>query len=133
MTAKVWIALGLALGFCLGAWAYVRGCRDTAADYIVLLTKEKDAHAETKKALEAALATGLGWKAAYEEMESSAAAYRDTAEACLVREKDWRAAVERQESVLRETSRRPRSPEERDHVVDDATRRKAAALLNAAW
>lgn len=122
-----------ALTFCLVGWGYVRGSRDTSAEYAVLMDKEKDAHAKTKKALQAALATGLGWKAAYEEMESSAAAYRDTAEACLVREKDWRAAVERQESVLREASSRPRSPEERDHVVDDATRRKAAALLNAAW
>ena len=114
-------------------WGYVRGSRDASAEYAALIAKEKDAHAETKKALEAALATGIGWKAAYEEMESSAAAYRDTAEACLVREKDGRAAVERQESVLREASSRARTPEERDHVVDDATRRKAAALLNAAW
>lgn len=133
MMAKVRFVLMLALVSGLVAWGYMRGCRSAAADYTVLLTKEKDAHAETKKALQAALATGIGWKAAYEEMESSAAAYRDTAEACLVREKDWRAAVERQESVLREASSRPRTPEERDHVVDDATRRKAAALLNAAW
>lgn len=133
MMAKVRFVLMLALVSGLVAWGYMRGCKSTAADYTVLLIKEKDAHAETKKALQAALATGFGWKATYEEMESSAAAYRDTAEACLVREKDWRAAVERQESVLRETSSRPRSPEERDHVVDDATRRKAAALLNATW
>lgn len=133
MTGKLGIITALVLSFCLIAWGYMRGCRSAAADYTVLLTKEKDAHAETKKALEAALATGIGWKAAYEEMESSAGACRDTAEACLVREKDWRAAVERQESVLREASSRARTPEERDHVVDDATRRKAAALLNAAW
>ena len=97
------------------------------------MDKEKDAHAKTKKALEAALLAGVGWKAAYKEMESSAAAYRDTAEACLVREKDWRSAVERQEGILREATLHPRTTEEREHVVDDTTRRKAAALLNAAW
>ena len=62
-------------------------------------------------------------------MEASAAAYQDTAEACLVREKDWRNAVERQESILCEASVRPRTAEEREHVVNAATRRKAAALL----
>ena len=66
-------------------------------------------------------------------MEASAAAYQDTAEACLVREKDWRNAVERQETILREASVRPRSAEEREYVVDATTRRKAAATLNAAW
>lgn len=131
--SKVGVVTVLVLSFCLVAWGYVHGCRDTEADYAVQLAEEKDAHAKTKKALEAALATGVGWQAAYEEMESSAAAYRDTAEACLVREKDWRNAVERHESVLREASLHPRSAEERDHVVDAATRRKAAAALNAPW
>lgn len=122
-----------ALTFCLVAWGYVRGSRDTSAEYAVLMDKEKESHAKTKKALEAALLAGAGWKTAYEEMETSAVAYRDTAEACLIREKDWRNAVERQESILREASVRPRTAEEREHVVDDTTRRKAAALLNAAW
>lgn len=114
-------------------WGYVRGSRDTSVDYVAVLAEERESHAKTKKALEAALAAGIGWKAAYEEMEGSAAAYQDTAEACLVREKDWRNAVERQEAILREVSVRPRTAEEREHVVDAATRRKAAALLNAAW
>lgn len=131
--SKIQALAVLVLIFCLIAWGYVRGSRDTSAEYAVLMAKEKDAHAKTKKALEAALAAGIGWKAAYDEMEASAAAYQDTAESCLVREKDWRNAVERQETILREASVRPRSAEERDHVVDDATRRKAAALLNAAW
>lgn len=131
--SKIQIGIMLIICFCLVAWGYVRGSRDTAAECAALMSEEKDAHAETKKALKAALAAGIGWKAAYEEMEISAAAYQDTAEACLVREKDWRNAVERQESILREASVRPRTAEERDHVVDDATRRKAAALLNAAW
>lgn len=112
---------------------YMHGNTVTSAEYELVLSEERNAHEQTKTLLQNALAKGMEWQAAYEEMESSAAAYRDTAEACLVREKDWRAAVERQESVLREASSRPRSPEERDHVVDDATRRKAAALLNAAW
>lgn len=122
-----------ALSFCLIIYGYVRGSRDTSAEYAVLIDNEKESHAKTKKALEAALAAGVGWKAAYEEMEDSAAAYQDTAEACLVREKDWRNTVERQESILREASVRPRTAEERAHVVDDATRRKAAAAFNAAW
>ena len=122
-----------ALTFCLVACGDVRGSRDTTAEYAVLMDNEKESHAKTKKALEAALLAGAGWKTAYEEMETSAVAYRDTAEACLVREKDWRNAVERQESILREASVRPRTAEEREHVVDDATRRKAAAVLNAAW
>ena len=131
--SKIQALAVLGLIFCLIAWGYVRGSRDTSAEYAVLMDKEKDAHAKTKKALEAALAAGVGWKAAYEEMEASAAAYQDTAEACLVREKDWRNAVERQETILREASVRPRSAEEREYVVDATTRRKAAATLNAAW
>lgn len=131
--SKIQALAVLVLIFCLIAWGYVRGRRDTSAEYAVLMATEKDAHAKTKKALEAALAAGIGWKAAYDEMEGSASAYQDAAESCLVREKDWRNAVERQETILREASVRPRSAEERDHVVDDATRRKAAALLNAAW
>lgn len=131
--SKIQILAVFALTFCLVAWGYVRGSRDTSAEYAVLMDKEKESHAKTKKALEAALLAGVGWKAACDEMEGTAAAYRDTAEACLVREKDWRNAVERQESILREASVRPRTAEEREHVVDAATRRKAAALLNAAW
>ena len=131
--SKIQILAAFVLTFFLVGWGYVRGSRDSSATYAVLMNEEKDAHAKTKKALEAAIAAGIGWKAAYEEMETSAAAYRDTAEACLVREKDWRNAVERQESILREASVRPRTTEEREHVVDDTTRRKAAALLNAAW
>ena len=131
--SKLQILAVFALTFCLVGWGYVRGDRDASAEYAGMIAEEKDAHAKTKKALEAALAAGVGWKAAYEEMETSAVAYRDTAEACLVREKDWRNAVERQESILREASVRPRTAEEREHVVDVATRRKAAALLNVAW
>lgn len=131
--SKIQALVALVLIFCLIAWGYVRGSRDTSVEYAALMAKEKDAHAETKKALEAALAAGIGWKAAYEEMEGSAAAYRDAAEACLVREKDWRNAVERQETILRGASVRPRTAEEREYVVDAATRRKAAATLNAAW
>ena len=131
--SKLQILAGFVLTFCLVGWGYVRGDRDASAEYAVLMAKERDAHAETKKALEAAIAAGIGWKATYEEMETSAAACRDTAEACLVREKDWRNAVERQESILREASVRPRTAEEREYVVDAATRCKAAATLNAAW
>ena len=131
--SKIQALVALVLIFCLIAWGYVRGSRDTSVEYAALMAKEKDAHAETKKALEAALAAGIGWKAAYEEMEGSAAAYRDAAEACLVRDKDWRNAVERQETILRGASVRPRTAEEREYVVDAATRRKAAATLNAAW
>ena len=131
--SKLQILAVFVLPFCLVGWGYVRGDRDASAEYAVLMAKERDAHAETKKALEAAIAAGIGWKATYEEMETSAAACRDTAEACLVREKDWRNAVERQESILREASVRPRTAEEREYVVDAATRCKAAATLNAAW
>ena len=131
--SKLQILAVFVLTICLVGWGYVRGDRDASPENAALMDKEKDAHEKTKKALEAALAAGVGWKDAYEEMEASAAAYQDTAEACLVREKDWRNAVERQETILRGASVRPRTAEERDHVVDDATRREAAALLNAAW
>ena len=131
--SKLQILAVFALTFCLVAWGYVRGDRDASAEYAGMIAEEKDAHAKTKKALEAALSAGVGWQTACEEMEATAAAYQRNAEACLVREKDWRNAVERQESILREASVRPRTAEEREHVVDDATRRKAAAALNASW
>lgn len=129
------IGMIAAFVLCCGliTWGYVRGSRDASAEYAALIAKEKDAHAETKKALEAALATGMEWRAAYDEMEGTAAAYQRDAQACLVREKDWRNAVERQENILREASVRLRPAEERDYVVDAATRRRAAAALNAAW
>ena len=77
-------------------------------------------------------AAGIGWKAAYEEMEAGCglSGYRRS----LSRpEKDWRNAVERQESITCEASVRPRTAEGGEHVVDAATRCKAAARLNAAW
>ena len=120
---------GIGMFFC----GYMHGHTVTSTEYELVLSEERNAHEQTKTLLQNALAKGMEWQAAYEEMESSAAAYRDTAEACLVREKDWRNAVERHESVLREASLHPRSAEERDHVVDAATRRKAAAALNAPW
>ncbi len=131
--SKLQIIAVFVLTFCLVGWGYVRGDRDASAEYAVMIAEEKDAHAKTKKALEAALSAGVGWQAACEEMEAAAAAYQRDAEACLVREKDWRNAVERHEAILREASVHPRSAEEREHVVDAATRRKAAAVLNAAW
>ena len=79
--SKLQILAVFVLTFCLVGWGYVRGDRDASAEYTALMDKEKDAHAKTKKALEAALAAGVGWKAAYEEMEGSAAAYQNMAEA----------------------------------------------------
>ena len=43
---------------------YMHGNTVTSAEYELVLSEERDAHAKTKKALEAALAAGMGWKAA---------------------------------------------------------------------
>lgn len=112
---------------------YVQGHRAASSEYELVLVEEKNAHEQTQALLQAALNKGMEWKAAYEEMRATADACRDTAEACLTREQDWQNALERQESVFRETSIHPRTPEEQTHVVDDATRRKAAAVLNTGW
>lgn len=112
---------------------YVQGRKDASSKYELVLVKEKNAHERTQALLQAALNKGMEWKTAYEEMRATADACRDTAEACLARENDWQNALERQESVFRETSVHPRTPEEQTHVVDDATRRKAAVVLNAGW
>lgn len=120
---------GVGIFFC----GYMHGNTVTSSEYELVLAEEKNAHEQTQALLQAALNKGMEWKAAYEEMRATADACRDTAEACLAREKDWQNALERQESVFRETSVHPRTPEEQTHVVDDATRRKAAALLNTGW
>ena len=112
---------------------YVQGRKDASSKYELVLVKEKNAHEQTQALLQAALNKGMEWKTAYEEMRATADACRDTAEACLARENDWQNALEQQESVFRETSVHPRTPEEQTHVVDDATRRKAAVVLNTGW
>ncbi|WP_302786147.1 hypothetical protein [Bilophila wadsworthia] len=112
---------------------YVQGRKDASSKYELVLVKEKNAHEQTQALLQAALNKGMEWKTAYEEMRVTADACRDTAEACLARENDWQNALEQQESVFRETSVHPRTPEEQTHVVDDATRRKAAVVLNTGW
>lgn len=112
---------------------YMHGSTATSSEYELVLAEEKITHEQTKALLQTALVKGVEWQAAYEEMRATADACRDTAEACLARENDWQNALEQQESVFRETSVHPRTPEEQTHVVDDATRRKAAVVLNTDW
>lgn len=111
---------------------YKQGCRTTSSEYMELLMHEQSAHAATQKALEVAVAKGLGWEDAYVNMKETAHAYQKSAAVCLAREHDWQMALEQQETLFYTVSNRKPTQEELA-VVDIATRQKVATALNAAW
>ncbi|MDR2055646.1 MAG: hypothetical protein LBQ10_07250 [Desulfovibrio sp.] len=97
------------------------------------LDLEKAAHRQTKTELAEALEKGMGWKAAYEEALVAADAHRTATRACLDRVAADAAAREERAEILQAAQPRPRTEQERQQVVNDETRQRAADRLNRDW
>ncbi|HJB66358.1 MAG TPA: hypothetical protein H9768_08770 [Candidatus Mailhella merdavium] len=87
------------------------------------LDAERAAHAVTVRECER-------WKTAAEAYRENAEAQAENTRLCLEREtKATRDAAERA-AIVKQASPRARTAEEKDKVVDDATRRRAVERLN---
>lgn len=80
------------------------------------LAREKEAHSQTRKELESAL--------------SRSEALADNARRCLAREAKAQADAAERTTILANASARERTPEEKEKVVDDATRSAVINRLN---
>ena len=94
------------------------------------LALEESNHKATQEALAGAVEKGKGWMAAYEEALIAAEAQRAATQACLDRAVAAEAAREERAEILQTAQPRPRTDTERQQVVNDATRKRAADRLN---
>ena len=95
-----------------------------------VLVLERSNYAATKEALAREMEKGAGWKAAYEKMLTAVDAHSAATQACLDREVETRKAVEERAEILQAAQPRLRTDTERQQVVNDATRKRAADRLN---
>lgn len=94
------------------------------------ITLEKNAHAITKNALIREQEMSKAWELSYEEAYNNAKTHRQATQACLEREVEARTAEQERESILQTTQERSRTNEERQQVIDDATRIRSINRLN---
>lgn len=87
----------------------------------------------TQAALVQAQAESQRWLAAYQMALTAMDAQKENAERCLQSLASAQRASLAREQLLREAKMQSRSPAQKEEVVDDATRRKAAQHLNRAW
>jgi hypothetical protein len=97
------------------------------------LALERAEHRTTQEALTVATEKGLGWKTAYEEAFEAARARSAAAQACLDRAAEAEQARKEREALLQAAPPRPRTEAEKQEVVNDATRQRAADRLNRAF
>jgi hypothetical protein len=94
------------------------------------LDTERAEHTATKEALAREIEKGMGWQAAYEKALLSAEAHRQATQECLERALVAETARKEREALLQATQPRPRTEAEKQQVVNDATRARAADRLN---
>jgi hypothetical protein len=97
------------------------------------LDLEKSNHKATQEALAREVEKGAGWKAAYEKALFAADAHRAATQACLDRAVAEAAAREERAAILQAAPPRSRTEQERQQVVNDETRKRAADRLNRPW
>lgn len=90
------------------------------------LDAERAAHEATRAALEQAVS-------ACEQAERRAEALRKALMEAHAREAAWAEEETARAEIVGKARSEPRPPEERDRVVDDATRRAAVSRLNMDW
>lgn len=90
------------------------------------LDAERAAHEATRAALKQAV-TACG------QMEDRAEGLRRALMEAHKREAAWAQEEAARAEIVRKAKLSPRPPEERDQVVDDATRRHAMRCLNRGW
>ena len=90
------------------------------------LDAERAAHEATRAALEQAVS-------ACEQAKQRAEALRKALMEAHEREAAWTEEEAARAEIVGKARSEPRPPEEKDRVVDDATRREAVDRLNMAW
>ncbi len=112
-TAVWWLAAALLVSGLLGRLAHVSGQLDA----------ERAAHAVTARECER-------WKTAAEAYRREAVAQAENARLCLDREANAARDAAERAAIVKQARPRARSAEEKNKVVDDETRRRAAVRLN---
>lgn len=97
------------------------------------LALEQSDHSATKEALTREVEKGMGWMAAYDEVTRAAEAHWEATQACLDREVEAREAQAERAALLQAAQPRARTEQERQQVVNDETRKRAADRLNRPW
>jgi hypothetical protein len=97
------------------------------------LALEQSEHNATKDALAVEVEKGQGWVAAYEEALARAQAQGEAVEACYAREVATATAREERAAILQTAQPRAQTEQEKQQVVDNETRKRAADRLNRAW
>ena len=116
----------------MSAWGYVfwGGLTCTLAIFSIWksgqLDAERAAHEATRAALEQAIS-------ACEQAEQRAEALRRALMDAHEREAAWTDEEAARAEIVRKAENGPRPPEDKDRVVDDATRRAAVSRLNVGW
>lgn len=90
------------------------------------LDAERAAHDATRAALEQAVS-------ACEQAKQRAEALRKALAEAHAREAAWTQEEAAREEIVKKARSEARPPEDKDRVVDDATRREAVSRLNMAW
>lgn len=112
-TAVWWLAAALLFSGLLGRLAHVNGELDA----------ERTAHAVTSRELDR-------WKTTAEAYRKDAEAQAENARLCLDRETNAARDAAERAAIVKQARPRGRTAEEKDKVVDDETRRRAALRLN---
>lgn len=108
-----------AIGFALAAVVQYFAARALESS----LTAEEAAHAFTRQERD-------DWKARAEAAATRAEALADNARRCLEREAQTQADAAERAAIMEAARPRARTAEEKNKVVDDETRRRAALRLN---
>lgn len=112
-TAVWWLAAALLFSCLLGRLTHVNGQLDA----------ERAAHAVTAQECER-------WKTTAEAYRQEAMAQAENAQMCLDREANAARDAAERAAIVKQARPRARSAEEKNKVVDDETRRRAAVRLN---
>lgn len=94
------------------------------------LLLEQREHAATLAALRQVTESRDAWIAACNEALDTARAQRDNAAACLQREAAARTDAAERAAIVRQARPHTQTADERNKVVDNETRKRAAARLN---
>lgn len=97
------------------------------------LDKERAEHKATQEALVREVEKGAGWIDAYNEAFASAEAHRQATAACIERAAAAETARQEREAILQAAPPGPRTEAEKQQVVTDDTRKRAADRLNRPW
>ncbi len=96
------------------------------------LREERLAHQQTAARLETALDRAAQWQVAAEFAEKKLPPLQEALQTCWTRERQAATDAAERSAILDAARPEPRTPQERQEVVDEATRRKAMDRLNRA-